>query len=81
MLNNHVRNPQLITKKSNVSTDDLIDAAATEVVEYVVIQRPFLKFDDGSLQQFSLDLKVRANTAAFPRTDDTFSKSLIEMSQ
>jgi len=28
-----------------------------------------------------MDLKVRANTAAFPRTDDTFSKSLIEQSQ
>lgn len=49
MLNNHVRNPQLITKKANVNTDDLIDAAATEVFEYVVIQRPFLRFDDGSL--------------------------------
>ena len=49
MLNNHVRNPQLLTKKANVSTDDLIDAAATEVMEYVVIQRPFLKFDDGAL--------------------------------
>jgi len=49
MLNNHVRNPQLITKKSSVSSDELIDAASAEVVEYVVIQRPFLKFDDGSL--------------------------------
>jgi len=61
-----------------VPSNELIDAASAEVVEYVVIQRPFLKFDDGSLQNFTMDLKVRANTAAFPRTDDTFSKSLIE---
>lgn len=28
-----------------------------------------------------MDLKIRANAAAFPRTDDTFSKSLIQQSQ
>jgi hypothetical protein len=37
VLNNHVRNRQLITKKPNVSSDQVIDAASTELVEYVVI--------------------------------------------
>lgn len=47
----------------------------SEVVTYVVLQRPFTKFSDGTLQSFQLSLHTHTNAAGFMRTDDAFART------
>lgn len=80
-VNNYVRNPQVLTKKSTVPWTEVTDAVHTECVEYVVLQKPFLQMQTGERQQFSIDFHVQANAAAFPRTDDSFARSLVQSNE
>lgn len=47
----------------------------SEVVTYVVLQRPFTKFADGTNQPFQLSLHTHTNAAGFMRTDDAFART------
>jgi hypothetical protein len=56
----------------------VLDQIATESVSYIILDDPFLTFSTGALQTFALTASVRANYVAFPRTDDNFSRNLVE---
>jgi hypothetical protein len=50
-----------------------------EVIHVCIVDSAYLTFNTGALQAYSLSVQSVAHYATFPRTDDNFARSLLDV--